>query len=338
MSPLHILRLRARAFLALAIVAAIATATACGGGVGAGGTGLTDDGGDGSGGGQVPLTGPGFAQGPVTGLKPFMVDGVQFKLQAVQVSDDDGNVLKSKDLALGMDVMVLGTIIIADASRGANVYVHTDLVGLVTAPYDARTHRLGVLGQIVQVDADTHAEDIAGGAAGLAAGDGVVVSALVDPSTGIYLATRLARATPTDAFATRGAVADLDTAGATFRIGTQVFDYAGVPLPALFGNGQIERVRTRTTPTAAGHWVVTAFQPGVTALPNNFPNGRILGIAGDVLFEPTYFYFAGLPVDASAATFSPAGAPIAPGMRLDVHGVLVNGILHASEVDVPGTD
>lgn len=334
-APTPFLR-RLRALFVISCVALLAAG--CGGGVGNGGTGVTDDGGGSDGGTGVvvktPPTGPGFLLGPVTGLGPLMVDGVSVEHLYAVVQDDDGNTIDPLKLQLGMVVSVQGSPIVNGSMDIAQaITVHTSLVGAVTTPYDPVTRRAGVDGQVVQVDANTVLDSLKGGTRGLSAGGLVAVSGHIDTATGLYLATRITDSTEAASFATRGVIADVRLDAATFRVGAQVFDYAGVTLPPLFGEGQVVRVRFKPTPTAAGHWVATAVDDATIA-PQEGYVGYWQDDVGGVLVDPAYFYAGGLPVDASAATFLPAGSGIDTGARVQVLGQVVGGILVAYEVDV----
>lgn len=327
----HLLR---RSCALLLVSCAAVLAVGCGGGVGNGGTGITDDGGGIGTIIKLPPTGPGFLHGPVTGLGPLMVDGVRVEHLWGLVEDDDGNRIDPLELQLGMVVSVEGSPIVNGAIDIADtIIVHTDLHGQVTTAYDPATRRVGVLGQVVQVDANTVIDTLRGGLDDLGVGREVVVSGLLDPVTGVYLATRISAGDGGEIFLTRGAIADVDTAAATLRIGAQVFDYGGLALPPLFGAGQIVRVRFDPTPTAAGHWVATAVEDGSDP-PQEGYVGDWRDVVGSVIGEPGFFYAGGLPVDASTARFLPAGTPIAPGMRVQVFGAIKDGVLVAYEVDV----
>lgn len=326
---------RARALFVISCVALLAVG--CGGVVGNGGTGITDNGGSDGGTGIVvktPPTGPGFLLGSVTGLGPLTVDGVNVEHLYALVQDDDGNTVDPLDLQLGMVVSVQGSPIVNGTMDIAEaITVHTNLVGAVTAPYDPVTRRAGVVGQVVQVDANTVMDSLKGGVRGLGVGRLVAVSGHIDPATGVYLATRITDDEKAGSFSTRGVISDVQRDAATFRVGAQVFDYAGLTLPPLFGDGQVVRVRFQATPTAAGHWVATAVDDA-SYPPQEGYVGDWQETVGGVLVDPAYFYVGGLPVDASTATFVPAGSGIEPGARLRVFGQVVGGILIAYEVEV----
>jgi hypothetical protein len=307
------------------LLGALALAVGCGGGtetgVGAGGTGS-------------PLS---FSQGPINGFGSIVVNGVHFDDRAASVVDDDGNVLSNTaNLRLGTVVDVQGGAVVDNAATASSIRVHVDLLGPVTSAFDAGTNRLGVLGQPVRVIATTALDGFPGGAAAIAAGSVVAVSSLYDKATGVYVATRIDPAPAAPRFAIRGAPAAVDTAAHTFTIGAATFDYRSLAPPAALGAGQLLRAVLGTTPTGAGHWVVTAFGQALTAL----EDGRRGGLKGvvDSATDAKHFVVAGVAVDASAARVLPAGASVAVQSRVEVQGTVVAGVLVATQVKVEAAD
>ncbi len=312
-------RWRALCALGLATLLAIG----CGGGVGAGGTGGT----------VPPLS---FAQGPITGFGSIVVNGVHFDETAASVVDDDGRVLAAAvDLKLGSTVDVQAGAVSSNAATASAIHVHTDLVGPVTAIYDAVAGTVGVMGQPVKIIATTALDGFAGGAAGIAANSVAAVSSLYDPATGVYVATRIDPDADATSFATRGAIAALDASAHTFAIGTQTFDYGSLVPPVALANGTIVRVQVSITRTGAGHWVVTSFGSGTTVPPDG-REGDLNGVIGTVI-DATHFVVAGVTIDAGKATFSPAGAVAAAQERVEVQGTMVGGVLVATQVQVEAT-
>ncbi|MEP6503396.1 MAG: DUF5666 domain-containing protein [Betaproteobacteria bacterium] len=309
-----------------ALLLATGLVGACGGGGG--------DTGVGSGGTGSPLS---FSQGPITGFGSIVVNGVHFDDAPASVMDDDGNALSNTAaLRLGTVVDVQGGAIVDNATRASAIRVRVALHGPVSAAYDATTRRLAVLGQPLAVVATTALGGIAGGAAAIAAGSVVAVSALYDQASGVYVATRIDPVAAAGHYAIRGAVGAVDTVAHTFTIGASTFDYGSVALPASFGAGQLVRAVLATTPASSGHWVVTAFGQALAAL----EDGRRGGLRGvvDSATDATHFVVAGLPVDASGATVAPAGASIAVRSRVEVQGTVVGGVLVASAVRVDARD
>ena len=307
-----------------ALLVATSLAVGCGGGdsgVGAGGTGS-------------PLS---FSQGPITGFGSIIVNGVHFDDSGASVVDDDGNALVgSKSLRLGTVVEVQGGVVTNGATAASAIHVHVDLVGPVTAAYDATSGRLAVLGQPVRVLALTALDAFSGGAASIPVGSVVAVSSLYDKATGVYVATRIDPAPNAVRFAIRGAPSAVDSAAATFTIGAATFSDGGVAPPAGFAAGQLVRAVLATTVDSHGRWVVTAFGQAVPSL----PDGRRGGLEGVVnsATDATHFVVSGVSVDASGAAVTPAGSAIAVRSRVEVQGTIVAGVLVATSVQVDASD
>ena len=308
-----------------ALLVATTLAVGCGGGadsgVGAGGTGS-------------PLS---FSQGPITGFGSIIVNGVHFDDSGASVVDDDGNVLSgAQSLRLGTVVDVQGGVVTNGAAAASAIHVHVDLVGPVTAAYDATSGRLSVLGQPVRVLDITALDAFSGGAGSIPVGSVVAVSSLYDKATGVYVATRIAPAPGATRFAIRGAPTAVDTAAHTFTIGAAVFSYGSVAPPASFAAGQLLRAVLARTVDSQGRWVVTAFGQAAPTL----PDGRRGGLEGVVnsATDSTHFVVDGVSVDASGATVTPAGSTVAVQSRVEVHGTIVAGVLVATSVEVDAGD
>ena len=308
-----------------ALIAAAALAVGCGGG---------SDSGVGSGGTGSPLS---FSQGAITGFGSIIVNGVHFDDAPASVVDDDGNVLSNAlNLRLGSVVDVQGGVVTNGATTATTIHVHLDLLGPVTAAYDAGTGRLGVLGQPVRVLATTALDGFVGGAAAIPMGSVVAVSSLYDKATGVYVATRIDPVSAPQRFAIRGAPTAVDTTADTFTIGGQVFSYGSLAPPAPFAAGQALRAVLGTTQDSQGRWVVTAFGQALAAL----PEGRRGGLQGVVssATDATHFVVNGVSVDASAASVAPSGASVAVQSRVEIHGTVVNGTLVATSVEVKASN
>ena len=304
-----------------ALLAAMALVAGCGGG---------SDSGVGTGGTGSPQS---FSQGPISGFGSIIVNGVHFDDTGASVVDDDGNALShSQDLHLGTVVDVEGGAVANNAATASVIRVHVDLVGPVTTAFDATSSRLAVLGQPVRVVSTTALDGVPGGAAAIAAGSPIKVSALYDKATGVYVATRIERAPGASRFAIRGAPSAIDTAAATFTIGGTAFSYGTVPTPTPFAVGQLLRAVLATTQDSHGRWVVTAFGAAQATL----PDGRAGGVDGVVssVTDATHFVVNGVSVDASSAKVTPTGASIGVQSRVVVQGTVTGGVLVASAVHV----
>lgn len=315
---LQILRSRRALF---ALIAAAALAAGCGGGTSSG------VGGGGTGG---PLS---FSRGPISGFGSVIVNGVHFDDSAASVTDDDGNALSgAQRLRLGTVVEIEGGAVSNNAASATTIRVHVDLVGPVTAVFDSATGRLAVLGQPVRVVSTTVLDGFSGGAAAIAVGSPVAVSALYDRATGVYVATRIDPATSGAHFAIRGTPSAVDTTGDTFTIGGVVFSYGSLVPPSPFVAGELLRAVLAPTPDSKGRWVVTSFSQTQAAPPEG-RSGGVDDVVGSVT-DATHFVVDGVAVDASNAMFTPIGATVGAQARVVVQGTVSGGVLVATAVHV----
>jgi len=304
-----------------ALLAAMALVAGCGGGT---------DSGVGTGGTGSPQS---FSQGPISGFGSIIVNGVHFDDSGASVVDDDGNALShSQDLRLGTVVDVEGGAVTDNAATASQIRVHVDLVGPVTAAFDAASGRLAVLGQPVRVVSTTVLDAFTGGAAAIQAGSTVKVSSLYDKATGVYVATRVEPAASATHFAIRGAPSAIDTTAATFTIGGVVFSYGSVATPTPFAVGQLLRAVLATAKDSDGRWVVTTFGQAQAVV----PDGRTGGVDGVVssVTDATHFVANGVTVDATNAKVTPTGATVGVQSRVVVQGTVSGGVLVASAVHV----
>jgi hypothetical protein len=303
-------------FAAGALCATVALVCGCGP-VGSGGTGA-----------PAGAAAGAFSQGPINGFGSIIVNGVRYDDANARVVDDDGNVLSaSADLHLGSTVDVEAAT--PDSNGVTQIRVHDDLVGPVTAPWDAASSSIQVLGETVDIDDTTFVDGITGGVPALVAGTVVEVSSLYDPVADVYHATRIGLKPNASFYAVRGAVAA--PAGGSFRIGGQVFDYGSLGLPAGFATGRIVRMRLETAPSSQGHWQVIAIMNGVD-LPPDGRTGDLRGAVGAVV-DGSHAYVAGVLVDASMASRGPSDGRFATGALVVVHGTMSGTALVASRVD-----
>ncbi len=307
----------------------VAVLAGCGGGgasliagIGSGGTGITP--GVGSGGTGSPAGGV----GAISGFGSIIVNGVRFDTEQARLVLADVDALK-----LGMTVRVVGTID-DDLVTGTatDIFSAADLRGAASA-IDAAGGRLTVLGTDVAVDTATV---FAGGASTLADlrnGDLVQVHGL--PGTGGQLhATRVERVVGPASEVLTGTVDLLDTATATFRIGSMLVRFAGAVFdpgwPASnLANGQLVRVRGTSgggvlQASAVEPWYALAAGDGVRLT----IAGLVTSMAGlrSLLVD-------GVPVDAGAAQVS--GGPVASlgaGASVEVTGRGVGGVLVAERI------
>jgi hypothetical protein len=308
-----------------ALFAALALA-GCGGGADSGGTGVTSQ---------------SYASGPITGFGSVIVNGVRFDDTQASVTDDDGAPRSRDDLRLGMTTEIRGSAITLDGagasvSTARSIAFGSDLLGPVDS-VDVAGNRLVLLGQGVDIGATTVLDGVGtGGLATVAVGDLIEVYALYDAATGRYSATRVERKSAAVTYRLRGIVSLLDTTARAFNIGGERISYAAFAgsLPATLANGNFVRVRLQPL-KLGGVWQVAGLGDGVPQ-PKELDDVRLEGLVS-AFTSTTRFSVNGVPVDAGSVA-APAGLSL--GARVEVKGVVRNGLLVASELKVksPGDE
>ncbi|HTP73478.1 MAG TPA: DUF5666 domain-containing protein [Burkholderiaceae bacterium] len=303
-----------RALGALAIVG-MAVLVACGGGVGSGGTGA-------------------FASGPITGFGSIIVQDIHFDESSASIDDDSGAARTTGDLRLGTVVEVDS----GDVSEGAAAATHVRIVSALVGSVDSVTAgSLVVIGQTVRINAGTVLDDsFSGGVADIHPGDVVEVYGFV--STSEIVATRIEPKVGATAFKLRGVVTALNLQSGqagTFDIGNQRFVLgAGASGIDALRNGAFVRVVLGTAPDAQGRWVVSAVG-GTAPAGGDRDEAKARGIITSFT-SIANFGVGGVVVDASNAKIE--GGPLAAGLRVEVEGRLVGGVLVASQVEVENED
>jgi hypothetical protein len=301
---------RTAAWWLLALVAALATA--CGGGVGTGGTGA-------------------FASGPITGFGSIIVQDVHFDESMAAVGDDDGNGRARGDLRLGQMVEIDSGEIRDGAATATQIRIVSALVGRVDS---VAADALVVNGQTVRVNSGTVFDDrFVGGIAAITVGRVVEVFGYVAATD--ITATRVEPDDGATAFKFRGVVSALDAQAHTFDIGNAHFVYdPGIAGAAALRNGAFVRVVVGLQPDAQGRWVVNAVG-GTAPAGGDRDEAKARGVI-TAFSSNASFSVGGVAIDASAAQIG--GGPLAVGLRVEVEGRLVSGVLVASSVDVEDKD
>ena len=294
------------------VALAAALAAACGGGVGTGGTGA-------------------FASGPITGFGSIIVQDVHFDESAATVDDDDGDQRSRSDLRLGQMVEIDSGAISNGAATASQVRIISALVGRVDS---VAADTLVVNGQTVRVNSGTVFDDrFVGGIGAITVGRVVEVSGYVAATD--ITATRIEPDDGATSFKFRGVVSALDTQAHRFDIGNAHFTYdAGIAGAPALHNGAFVRVVVGLQPDAQGRWVVNAV--GATApVGGDRDEAKARGVI-TAFSSNASFSVGGVLVDASAAQIE--GGPLAVGVRVEVEGRLVSGVLVAGSVEVEDKD
>lgn len=277
-----------------------------------------------------------FTTGPITGFGSVIVGGVRFDDTTAIVISEDGVVLRGYRFRLGQVLEIdAGRI---NRAEMRSVALRIALGGALVGPVsnvDSAGSTVTLLGQTVLITSSTVFDtSIVGGLGGVTAGGVYEVHGLFDPANRRFVATRVDTAPGATEYRLRGVVSELDTTAKTFKIGSELINYAGVPnadVPTALANGQLVRVRLQTT-QVNGAWVATALRHGVRAIEPR-PEVHVEGVI-NAYTSPQAFEVNGLKVDASNARFPDGQAGVVLGARVEVEGAIVNGVLVATEVSL----
>ncbi|OUM00586.1 DUF5666 domain-containing protein [Variovorax sp. JS1663] len=309
-----------------------------GGTSGAGSSATASSGGDGSGvgsGGTGVSTADAAGIGAVDGAGSIIVNGVRYNTDTAIVNVEDAPALQ-----LGMSAKVTGPV---DADFTSGIARRVDSAADVRGPLsaiDLAQGRFVILGTTITTDEAT----VWGDASGLAAippGSTLQVWGL-PAAPGVLRATRVEQRGASTPILT-GTVQNLDSLRRTFTIGSFTVDYGAAALSGSLDGSPLANgtlVRVRANAVLPGRLQATLVQ---WWYPVPVANGTPVQLAGIVTD------FAGLgslrvlnvPVNASSAKINggPAGS-VGNGVKVDVAGVMQNGVLQASKLKirhVPGT-
>ncbi len=318
----------------LALASLSAALVACGGGggssagVGTGGTGA-------------------FAVGSVSGFGSVIVNGVHFDDRSADVFDDDGNRSSSDALGLGMVVEIRGSVDDDGlAGTAQSISYYSELKGPVTA-VDAGAGTITVFGEVVSVTATTVFEDVAG-LAGIAVGNVVEVYGLPGAS-GTLVATRIEREAPTvgaydGEFRVRGPLTDLSGIAPDQR-----FTVASVTVTTdgstdvddgTLVEGAYVSVRLATTEALDGSYMATRIRVKTRSYDDDVNEAEVEGLVSDFTAPDAPFKVNGYPVQLGTSVVYEDGlaGDLADGVRVEVEGSVVDGVLIARKVEFEHED
>lgn len=275
----------------------------------------------------------GFAFGRISGFGSVVVNGVHYDESKAVIEDEDGQSYDGSELHLGMMAEIESRD--HDESSGTPKATATKirLVGLMRGPVESVANgSIVVLGQTVAVTATTvFGESFAGGANAIAPGSVVKVYGTLDTASGAYSATRVEASSDAGPYKLRGVVTAYDPALKTLKIGTALIDLSGVAIPADLAVGSVVRVRLQTSQTN-GMWVATQLKT-IHFRPDDNDHTEIEGTISEFTSAAS-FRVDGLQVDASKARFEDGSAGLDAGVRVEVEGTLVNGVLIATKLEI----
>ena len=170
------------------------------------------------------------AVGPITGFGSVIVNGVRYSTVGATITVDGQPALEA-DLRVGQVVRIEGRVNEDGVTGTANSITFDDEVEGPVQSLDLAANRLVVLGQTVQVSADTSFDDdiLPRGLEGLALGDRVEVSGLVR-SDGVIAATRIERKEASAELEVKGVTHDVDRSASRFYINDLQVNYSAARL------------------------------------------------------------------------------------------------------------
>ncbi|MCY7371871.1 MAG: DUF5666 domain-containing protein [Polaromonas sp.] len=320
-------RLNRRNALVLTVGATALSLAGCGGGA------------DGAGGSLAGVSSGGtgsFSTGAITGFGSIIVAGVRFDdSKASSIRDIDSGTDLRGQLKLGMVVRIKGQPKSMDGFRADadSIEVRSELLGPVES-INAAAATLVVLGQTVKISPTTTLEDGLAGLAAVSIGNILELHGFNDPASNSLSATRVEKKRIADvkAFKLQGAIRNLNTQARTFSIGALSIGYATADLTGLALRDALV-VRVQLSPAASGQSGGARTATSIRASELESRDVAEAKIEGTVtaITSLTQFSVGGVPVNASEMQ---APANLALGVRVEVEGRLVNGVLIARKIEL----
>jgi len=290
---------------------------------------------------STPNTGGVVSSGIITGFGSIFVNGVEFETDSATFNVD-GVSGTQEDLAIGMKVDIEGSIN-ADGVTGMATHVDFDeeLQGPVLGPIidNIQTKSFTVLGTTVIIDInDTRFDDDndAFSFDTIEDNDNVEISGFYD-ETGALHATRIELEDEdfddNSIVEVEGIIEGLS--GTFFMIGTLEVEAKDAVLDDL-PNGLVDGIKVEVKGTydvATNRLTATKVEGEDDELEDSENEIEIEGIITRYGSDSD-FDVDGHPVDASNAEREPSSLTLAEGIHIEVEGVVSNGILIASEVEI----
>ena len=305
------------------LLSAAALMTACGGGGGGGDNGL-----------PVVTAGAGATvQGPISGFGSVIVNGIRFDDSAasVKIDDDDDDVRhNSSELKLGMMVEIESKLsssssTSSSSATASSITATSHVQGPISA-INANAGTVTVLGLTISLKASTIFEGFSA-LTNLQAGDFIEVYGL-ENANGL-LATRVEKKTGTPELRLVGALQNLDTTAKTFTLRGITINYQNAKLGNVtLANDTLVRVKG----TLVNNIIVASKVKAAKGKPSikEAEHAELEGLVSNFV-SMAQFEVLGMKVDASK--LSPAVA-LVNGTRVEVEGVVTNGVLIASKIEV----
>lgn len=309
-----------RLFIALLMISVMAMAGCSGGG--------------GGGGSATPATGkPVVSKGVITKLGSIYVNGVRYDTSSAAINMEDP---ADSALKVGMVVTVKGIFSDSSNAKASRITFSDNLKGPI-AEFNNNAGTMTVLGQNIKFDSSTEFDDFpTRGTASIVPGQMVQISGFADAS-GTIQATRIERHQPdwtqNTTVEMKGTISTKPAGTSSFTIGGLTVDTTGLTLPASIGVGSFVKVEGKlamfssTTLKASS---VTLRREGIEMEESDGDHTDVEGYVKNL--SGNTFMVGGTFVNAG--TLSLAG--IANGVKVEVEGSFLNGILIASTIKIEG--
>ncbi len=320
------------------LLAIITLSTGCGGG--GGGSTLAGIGGTGK-----------TVSGTITGFGSIFVNGVEYDIDnaAISINDDSSPALSQADLRIGMVVTLTAS---DDGTVGTATRVIYD--NEIKGPVSNLSTLSGGLKKTFTIFGTNAVVDVAGTSfddsnapgfsfATLADGDVVELSGLFD-SAGTLVATYIEKTDDLNPGNSEVEIKGVPATGTDAGVG-QSFMLDGVTVNILPGTDLSELPGGRVNDTFAVEIKGTLLGSNparidatrIKQAEKNIDSGdgeaSIEGFISDFT-DNSSFRVSGTRVNASGATFEPAGLVLGDDLRVEVEGMLVSGILNAEKVEL----
>lgn len=285
-------------------------------------------------------TGPALTStGTVSGFGSVFVNGVKFKTSsATKIFDDDaddGAAINDSALKVGHIVDVKGVSEDATNAAAQSMEMAAEVKGPVDSVFVTATKTLVVMGQTVLVDNNTAIDNNVGvnGVTDLKVGDLVEVHGFRDAG-GTIVATRIEKQGAVAKFRVRGAIATLDTAARTFKIGALTVSYVNalvVPAGVVLADGLRVQVSADTAPVASK---LIATKVKVKKAEDS-AKSELEGVINKFT-SVTDFEVTGKKITTTATTVFSGGtsADLKEGVKVEIEGATLNSVLTASKIEI----
>ena len=308
-------------------------------------------GGDGSlgGGDTAGIGGSGFiSSGTVTGFGSVYVNGVRFETDSSTIFDVEDNIDATQaDLRVGMVVQVEGTIISNSAGIATGIQYSDDIEGPISAipgkadifeNLDATEKTFSIMGKTIVVSrADTAFEGSNFTYDSIALDNVIEISGFYDQRGDLrasYVERKSLNFDPDNILEIKGTAV---WTGSNFKVQGINIDLAS---PTYFDlvnglqDGLLVEVKG-TYDSSTNTIIATEIDAESNDLNDEASKVELEGIITEYA-SGSEFKINGLTVNASSAVFTPTTLQLKDGVKVEVEGTMLDGVLIAMEVEVRG--